>query len=343
MIAQEVQVVLDDVIERRPPLRCNCWSVFQETCGQGCWVWCWAPGDKWTCSACGDRRMRTELVPEVVKAIEISRSRGWTLKLLTLTWILGDVASEQTREGAKQRRKDLKKLVQWIRRNYGYCEYMKVAETHRSGAVHFHLLIIAPLIPQQVLAAVWERFARGAFMVDIRAVGIKCPRCYPGRDAPQKRKRDSIIVLWPGLGKCRRCDYRPGDLSDLEVAQACAWETAKYLGKAFNDGWDLDGRETNRVNRSKGWPRWFDDEEESEGEAGPCEYCDDYHQTTYVGAGERVEKDFPGIVEACSGDLAFYPPGGSPCLCWGEGVKWRRSKKMAEFGLGDLVGPSPPE
>ena len=153
------------------------------------------------------------------------------------------------------------------------------------------------------------------------AVGIKCPRCYPGRDATQKRKRQSIIVPHPGKGKCPRCDYRPGDLSDAKIARACAWEAAKYLRKAFGDGWDLAGRETNRVNRSKGWPRWFDDDP-GEGEPGPCEYCDDYHRTTYVGSGARVVQDFAGVVDACGDAVAYYPPGGAPCQCWGEGVKW---------------------
>ena len=51
------------------------------------------------------------------------------------------------------------------------------------------------------------------------------------------------------------------------MAQACAWETVKYISKAFGDGWDLAGEKPNRVSRSKGWPRLPKDEPE-EGEGG---------------------------------------------------------------------------
>lgn len=111
--------------------------------------------------------------------------------------------------------------------------------------------------------------------------------------------------------------------------------------KRLNPMLAVDGREINQVYRSKSWPRWFDEDPE-EGEPEPCQYCDDYHRTIYVGAGERVAKDFAGVLDACVDEVAYYPPGGAPCLFWGEGVKWRRSKAMGEFGLGDLVGRGPP-
>jgi len=327
--------------------KCECGLVFQVKCGHGIWRWTRSPGDKWTCPACRYRRMRDELVPEIVMAIEIARSRRESLKLLTLTWILGDLGSENTPEGAKRRWLDLKHFVAWVRSFYGFFEYFKVAETHKSGAVHFHLLVISPWLNQPELSAAWRRYARDAFRIDIRAVGVKCPKCWPGRQAGPgesqaefaRRRRRSMIIAAPGPGKCLNCGHRLA-ASDEEVAQACAWETVKYLGKSFGDGWDLAGEKPNLVSRSRGWPRVPKDQ--PEGEAGPCEYCDDYHTTTFVGCAGQVEKDFPGIVEACSDYLAFYPPGGVPCFCWGEEVKWRRSKKIAEFGLGDLVGPGPP-
>jgi len=323
--------------------KCECGLVFQVKCGHGIWRWTKSPGDKWTCPACRYRRMRDELVPEIVMAIEIARSRGESLKLLTLTWILGDLGSENTLAGVKRRRLDLKHFVDWVRSHYGYFEYFKVAETHKSGAVHLHMLVISCWIMQAELSAAWRRFARGAFRIDIRAVGVRCLKCWPGRQARpgetqaafERRKRRSMIFPFPGTGKCGSCGYGPV-VSDEEVATACAWETAKYLGKSWGDGWDLAGEKPNRVTRSKGWPRVPKDK--PEGEAGPCEYCDDYHTTTFVGCAGQVEKDFPGVVGACEDDLAFYPPGGAPCLCWGgEGVKWRRSRAIAEFGLGDLV------
>jgi len=326
--------------------KCECGLVFQVQCGHGNWCWTWSPGDKWTCPACRYRRMRDELVPEIVMAIEIARSRRESLKLLTLTWILGDLGSENTPGGAERRRLDLKHFVAWVRSFYGYFAYFKVTETHKSGAVHFHLLVISPWLNQPELSAAWRRYARDAFRIDIRAVGVKCPRCWPGRQARsgesqtafEKRKRRSMIIAPPGPGKCLNCGLRL-IASDEEVAQACAWETAKYLGKSFGDGWDLAGEKANLVSRSKDWPRVPKDKRE--GEAGPCEYCDDYHTTTFVGCAGQVEKDFPGTTGACEDDLFFHSPGGAPCLCWGEGVKWRRSMKMAEFGLGDLVRGSP--
>ncbi len=150
-----------------------------------------------------------------------------------------------------------------------------------------------------------------------------------------------MIIPSPGPGKCLNCGYRPV-VSDEEVAWACAQETVKYITKQFGDGWDLGGEKPNRITKSTTWLR-VSEHDPDEGEFGPCEYCDDYHRTEYVGCAGQVEKDFPGIVGAWEDDLAFYPPGGAPCLCWGEGVKWRRSMKMAEFGLGDLVGRGPPE
>jgi len=342
--------------------RCECGRWFQEECGHGNWDWRWAPGDKWSCPACCKRRVRDELVPEIMLNLALARSYGWTLKLLTVTWIRGDLGAEPTAEGADRRKDDWAHLMQQIKRHepqfaedvsaehpQGWpVPYMKVAETHRSGAVHFHAPAVIPFIKQSELAASWKIFARGATMIDIRAVGIRCDRCWPGRKARPgetqaefgRRKRRSMIIPFPGTGKCGTCGYRPV-VSDEEVAGAVANETVKYITKQFGDGWDLGGEKPNRITKSTTWLR-VSEEDEEEGEPGPCEYCDDYHRTEYVGCAGQVEKDFPGIVGAWDDGLAFYPPGGAPCLCWGEGVKWRRSMKIAEFGLGDLVGRGPP-
>jgi len=340
--------------------RCECGRWFQEQCGHGDWSWRWAPGDRWSCPACCKRRVREELIPEIALNLGLARSYGWTLKLLTPTWIQGDLGAEPTAEGAHRRAEDWAHLMQQIKRNEPQfagdvspehpqgrpVPYMKVAETHRSGAVHFHALAVVPYINQAELSASWKKFARGAFRIDIRAVGIRCARCWPGRKARpgetqvafERRKRRSMVIPSPGTGECENCGYRPV-VSDEEVAWACAQETVKYITKQFGDGWDLGGEKPNRITKSTTWLRVS---EEDEGESGPCEYCDEYHRTEYVGCAGQVEKDFPGIVGAWDDGLAFYPPGGAPCLCWGEGVKWRRSMKMAEFGLGDLVGRGPP-
>jgi len=341
---------------------CECGRWFQHLCGHGNWVWCWAPGDKWSCPACCKRRMRDELVPEIMLNLAQAREKyGWTLKLLTATWIRGDLGAQPTAAGAKRRAKDWGHLMQQIKRHERkFAEdvspehpqgrpvpYMKVAETHRSGAVHFHALAVIPFIKQSELGASWKIFARGATMIDIRAVGIRCARCWPGRKARPgetqaqfgRRKRRSMI--FPG-GKCRNCGYGPV-VSDEEVAWAVAEETVKYITKQFGDGWDLGGEKPNRITKSTTWLRVPQKAAPEEGESGACEDCDDYHRTEYVGCAGQVEKDFPGITGAWEDGLAFYPPGGAPCLCWGEGVKWRRSEKIAEFGLGDLVGRGPSE
>jgi len=346
---------------RRVMSECECGRWFQHRCGHGNWVWCWAPGDKWSCPACCKRRMRDELVPETMLNLAQARSYGWTLKLLTVTWIQGDLGAQPTAAGAKRRAKDWGHLMQQIKRNEPkFAEdvssehpqgrpvpYMKVAETHRSGAVHFHSLAVIPYIKQAELAASWKTFARGAFMIDIRAVGVRCDRCWPGRKARPgetqaqfaRRKRRSMIIPFPGKGQCQNCGYRRV-VSDEEVAWACAEETVKYITKQFGDGWDLGGEKPNLITKSTTWLRVS--EEADEEEPGPCEYCDDYHQTEYVGCAGKVDQDFSGMTGAWEDDLAFYPPGGSPCLCWGEGVKWRRSKAIAALGLGDLVR-GPPE
>jgi len=88
-------------------------------------------------------------------------NHGWTLKFVTLTY-----AEDVTK---KQVRLHLQHLVQAIRRKYGYCEYVKVPEFTKNGRIHLHLAMIMPYIPQQVLSAMWRRYA-GAPNVWVRAV-----------------------------------------------------------------------------------------------------------------------------------------------------------------------------
>ena len=45
------------------------------------------------------------------------------------------------------------------------------------------MLAVTPYIDQPELLAAWKRYARGAFPIDIRAVGIRCASCCPGRNA----------------------------------------------------------------------------------------------------------------------------------------------------------------
>jgi len=115
---------------------------------------------KWGCEYCGPGKVM-ELMERLQGALTAARNHGWTLKFVTLTY-----AEDVTR---KQVRLHLQHLVQAIRRKYGYCEYVKVAEYTRNGRIHLHLAMIMPYIPQKVLSQMWRRYA-GAPNVWIRAV-----------------------------------------------------------------------------------------------------------------------------------------------------------------------------
>ena len=73
------------------------------------------------------------------------------------------------------------------------------------------MLAVTPYIDQPELLAAWKRYARGAFPIDIRAVGIRCARYWPGRKARpgetqaqfEKRKRRSMVFLLLFLGSVR--------------------------------------------------------------------------------------------------------------------------------------------
>ena len=164
---------------------CTGGSWFQERCCHGNWRWCCSPCDKWSCEACRRRRVETELIPEILEALNEARRRRVTLKHLVLTWRGDDLGAQPTAAGAKRRALDLAHLAQWLRRDRkSFFEYLKVAETHKSGKVHFHLLAIMPKVKQAELSHKWEDFARKSFKVGISACGIRCPNCWPGRDAP---------------------------------------------------------------------------------------------------------------------------------------------------------------
>ena len=141
------------------PLGPPCGGWLRETCGHGQVFWIPLRRHSWACECC-----RPALLGRLGKELELaeteSRSRGWTLKFVTLTWA-EDVARERTW-------KDLAHLVQWFRRQYGYCEYVRAPEYTRQGRIHLHLAMIIPYVRQEVLSRVWERYS-GACVVDIRA------------------------------------------------------------------------------------------------------------------------------------------------------------------------------
>jgi len=140
------------------PLAPPCGGWLREVCGHGDVRWIPLRRHSWACECC-----RPALLGRLGKELELaeteSQSRGWTLKFVTLTWA-EDVARERTW-------KDLAHLVQWFRRQYGYCEYVRAPEYTRQGRIHLHLAMIAPYVRQAVLSKAWERYS-GACVVDIR-------------------------------------------------------------------------------------------------------------------------------------------------------------------------------
>ena len=77
-------------------------------------------------------------------ALELAKERCQTLKFLTLTACDGYLGGEPTTEGANRRRLDYQHLAQWVRRDGGVFEYLKVAELTKRGRVHTHALVIMP-------------------------------------------------------------------------------------------------------------------------------------------------------------------------------------------------------
>jgi len=318
-------------------VKCESGPLFQEICGDGHWKWRRVPCDKWACEACHRRRFKTELIPEIVKALEWARDLGETLKHVVLTYQSEDVAAAVTPAGAHRRKLDLQHLAQWFRRQGMPFEYFRVAETHKSGRVHSHLLVIMPYVRQETLSEKWKDFARGSFRVSINAVGMKCPRCYPGAKASWKDKRRSMIFPPPGKGECSICGYTPDWSQPFtwdEIATASAWEAGKYLSKEFVQSDDFTSR-VRKLNRSKGWRDRCQVIREKGGKV--CESCGDEHRYVYIGNAGEVSAAFPGVDGAGGeGELLYYPYSGHPCDCWSDGV-WVESRTDCDNGLTDLL------
>ena len=320
----------------KPVLKCQGGSWFQQTCGHGNWKWVWAPCGKWSCKCCHGRRIREEMIPEIQMALELAKERCQTLKFLTLTACDGYLGGEPTTEGANRRRLDYQHLAQWVRRDGGVFEYLKVAELTKRGRVHTHALVIMPYINQKALSVYWKKITGGSYVVDIEAVGMKCPRCWPGRVAPRFRRKKSMIIPPPGRGICQNCGYKPDDYG--EVATYAAWEAGKYLCKALDQETasrpeTFVVRRVKKLSRSKNWPKVKKEKKLAE----PCEGCSKAHETTFVGTAEKLAEEYPGLTEEMK-NVAFHPSGGAPCECW-INADWVGSKAFAgeSCGLKDML------
>ena len=302
----------------------NPWYVY-EKCGDGNFWWRRVPCDKWACEGCFRRKLANELKPEIRKALFMARARGETLKLVTPTYQANDLGAEPTPEGAVRRTLDWQHLAQHIRRDRGEIfEYLRVAESHKSGKIHIHALAVMPFIQQADLSDKWRDFARSSFRIDVRAAGMKCPRCYPVKTAPRAVKRRSIIIPPPGRGECLACGYEPDwglESTWASVADAIGFEMGKYLTKE-----SAIGGVKRKLNRSKGWASECHEKREKVPRSA-CDECGEVH-TVYWDGQESDIALRPGaefIWWSAAENVAWYldKPGNGPCNCFGDDVGWR--------------------
>jgi len=301
-----------------------------------------------TCEDCSAFKVRTQFVPQVQLAFKYAQVRNMTLKFLTLTWNTSDVGSEDSPEGRERRQNDWKHLIQTLRVRKGKVfEYLRVPEYHKSGAVHIHAIVVMPYVAQRELSEMWENHTRGTSkMVHITAIGMRCPRCWPGKDAPDKEKRRSYIVPPPGRALCLNCGFEPdpGDLNEA-VVKWSVFEISKYLSKAV----------AGNVSRSKLWQQFAKevrgevDEPEPEPEPEPvndfpktyydvsmrtedqtnlasgeavdvCRCCGEHHRFEYIGDPYM----FPNLAKSAEKNEVFYPPGvdSEVCFCFPRSANW---------------------
>jgi len=299
--------------------KCENMVLFRESCGHGNYRTIAKPCDRWGCAPCADWRIETELIPEIERAFRWSMELGETLKHVVLTWKGEDPGAQPTREGANRRRLDIQHLAQWFRRDQGQVfEYLRVAETHKKGTVHVHLIAVTPFVDQKVLSNKWKSFARNSFRVTVQALGMKCSRCWPAEKMTLSmwEKRRRIIIPPPGNCTCSNCGYRVDPLMfdwDHTIKSAVA-EMAKYLTKeAVNQGI------IKKLNRTKGWNarcRPADQEKE------PCTDCDEVHGFRYYGKQLAVWEWAENGVQAPLLGVVYYPNRGGECGCWKDAEFW---------------------
>jgi len=349
---------------------------FQRICGHGNWKYHYKGCERWECAVCFERKLRLELVPEIVEALKLARKRRVTLKHLVLTWPGDDLGAQPTPEGAKRRSKDTAHLFQWFRRRGYEVDYLRVAETHKRGTVHFHYLAIMPGVDVGELRKQWKTYSGGARMLRLDSCFEKCPRCWE-EGVPASKQADHKIVHWPGKGECAACGYKPSSSDGLAVA--IAWEAGKYLSKEASARGIVK-----KLTRSKYWPDYkaiAKAEADARGslcldcDAGKdahslsalgheyekrgckCPGCRIEHLCRYVGTGLMVKQDYPKLGTVGAMAAVYYPTGGGPCRCFGgEGADWRAStadkaslgldeyrsmERHARDGPRDYTGPMP--
>ena len=303
---------------------------FQRACGHGNWEWVYKGCGKWSCAVCFERKLRLELVPEIDQALLLARSRRVTLKHMVLTWQGADLGAAPTSDGAERRRKDTAHLFQWFRRRGYTVDFLRVAETHKRGTVHFHFLVIMPGVDVGELRTQWKKYSRGAYRLWLESCYMKCPNCWDPA-VPSRKQAKRKIVPWPWSGRCGECGYRLEHSGSL--VNAIAWEAGKYLGKEGTTRGIVK-----KLTRSANWPK-----AESKVKGGVCLECDEEHSVRYVGPGHVLERTHAELGEVAGLAVAYYPVGGGGCNCFGESIEWRASiVEDSGTALQDMVSGAPP-
>ena len=325
----------EEITLRKRP-ECKRRYLVESSCGHGNAFW-WAKNcDSWKCEACTSWRLETEIKPEIRRAILWARSRGETLKFITPTWQSEDLGAQPTPEGKQRRKLDRQHLVQSIRRDRGkFFEYARVPEQHKSGKFHEHWLAVTDFLDANDLQDQWRKHTRGtSFNVKVQAVALRCPRCWPGRQATQAEKNRCRIVPLPDRrhssgktitwkGDCTNCGFTPDWLIPSwweELANQAAEELSKYLVKTAKNG--ISGK---LLSRSTGWRDNCQDVEDDQGdtptgEAVVCESCDAVHGWHFVGPllklARGIDDDSLTARLVLDVDRVYrYGPSG-PCGCW---------------------------
>ena len=309
---------------------CQDKKIFQESCGHLNWEFSARPCGSWSCEPCRNRRVMDEIVPEVASALRLARKLRVTLKHIVLTWPGESVAAQDSPDGAKARAKHIAALWQMLRKKNKFAHWLKVAESHKSGKIHFHFLVIMPGFSRDELVAFWEKLT-GANQLWIESTFLKCPNCWQGA-IRANRQQNRKIVPWPGSGKCGNCGYKLKGQDFETIIRGIAAEASKYLGKEM-----ARASKHKKLTRSKGWPAPVDDKREKE----LCDKCDSFHVYQRIGdvAGHVQVK----LAEIEGAHVAYHPAGGRPCHCFdygGGNPRWRESvaqtpdSALADFALG---------
>ena len=153
------------------------------------------PVGSWSCEPCRNRRGIEEIVPEVAAALRMARKLRVTLKPVVITWPGDSLAAEDSPAGAAARAKHIAALWQMLRKKNKFAHWLKVAESHKSGRIHFHFLVIMPGVSRD-LVAFWEKLT-GANQLWIESTFLKCPNCWQDEIRANRQQNRKIV---PGQG-----------------------------------------------------------------------------------------------------------------------------------------------